>query len=348
MRGQAVLSGLLCGAGLIGTAHAQAPAPDASTTRPEPSAPQAAEQVFAIALLENPEQRALIARLRAELDDLGFRVEEVPPDENPDTLEVLADGTRVLALVRIDETAQAIEFYIHAPATSDVLHDRVPIRPRRADVAAVATVELLRARLIKLGILQPAPQPVEPLPPAPLPPPPPPPPPRDPSLTADVNAGAWYSAGGLGASPALVLGARAHPKNWLAVGAFGAFEPQSSELSATEGSVRSHAMLLGVLTDFGFSTGRTHFELGGGVALSVLSLSGEAGSPYAGRVTHSYGVAPVTRFNLGFRLAGPVSLHTEMISGVSSPRIAVRFAERTVAHWGRPFVLGLVGLEVGF
>ena len=303
---------------------------------------------MAIALLENPEQRALIARLRAELDDLGFRVEEVPPDENPETLEVLADGTRVLALVRIDETAQAIEFYIHAPASGDVLRDRVPIRPRRADVAAVATVELLRARLIKLGILQPPPEPVVPLPPAPLPPPPPPPPPRDPSLTADVNAGAWYSAGGLGASPALVLGMRAHPKNWLAVGALGAFEPQSSELSASEGSVRSHAMLLGVLTDFGFSAGRTRFELGGGVALSMLSLSGDAGSPYAGRVTHSYGVAPITRFNLGFRLAGPVSLHTEMISGVSSPRIAVRFAERTVAHWGRPFVLGLVGLEVGF
>jgi hypothetical protein len=339
----------LCGAGLIGSARAQTPTPDATTTRLEPSAPEPVRQVFAIALLESSGQRALLARLRAELDDLGFRVEEVQAEDNPDSLETLADGARVLALVRIDETASAIEFSIHVPASSEVLRDRVPIRPRRADVAAVATVELLRARLIKLGILQPLPQPVvPPLPPAPLPPPPPPPPPREPSLTADVNAGAWYSAGGLGASPALVLGLRAHPKNWLAVGALGAFEPQSSELSASEGSVRSHAMLLGVLTDFGFSTGRTRFELGGGVALSMLSLSGEAGSPYTGRVTHSYGVAPITRLNLGFRLAGPVSLHTELLGGVSSPRIAVRFAERTVAHWGRPLVLGLVGLEVGF
>jgi hypothetical protein len=288
----------------------------------------------------------LVARLHAELEDLGIRVEEAPADLGPEAFDALTDGTHVLALVRIDETGQAIELRIRTPESGELLRDRVPLRPRRADVAAVATVELLRARLIKLGILH-APPPA-PLPPAPLPPPPAPPPPSFPTVTADVNAGVWYSAGGLGASPAMTLGLRAHPMRWLAVGALGAFEPQASDFSASEGQARSRATMLGVLTDFGFGAGRTHFELGGGVALSVLSLSGEADSPFAGRTTHSYGVVPLARANLGFRLAGPVSLHTQLLGGVSSPRVSVRFADRTVAHWGRPLTLALIGLEVGF
>jgi hypothetical protein len=321
------------------TAPAQAQSLDAS--------PLQADQGYALAVVANPDRPALVARLRAELGDLGFRVEEAPAELSSDALDAFTDGIHFLAVVRIDEALQAIEFRIRSPQSGELSRDRVALRPRRADVAAVATVELLRARLIKLGILS-APPPPPPPPPAPLPPPPPPPPPSFPSVTADVYAGAWYTAGGLGASPALVLGLRAHLKSWLAVGALGAFEPQAAEFSATEGDVRSRATLLGVLTDFGFGTGRARFELGGGVALSMLSLSGEAGSPFAGRVTHSYGVAPMARANLGFRLTGPVSLHTELLGGVSSPRVAVRFADRTVAHWGRPFMLGLIGLEVGF
>jgi hypothetical protein len=346
VRSLAVLSGLLCGAGLVVVVPARAQSLDASGPPPEQSsAPQAASG-YTVAVVASSDRPALVARLRAELTDLGFHVEEAAADLGSDGLDALTDGIHLVALVRIDEADQAIEFRIRSPASGELLRDRVPLHPRRADVAAVATVELLRARMIKLGILHAPPPP--PPPPAPLPPPPPPPPPPGPSVTADVSAGAWYSAGGLGASPALVLGLRAHPMRWLAVGALGAFEPQASEFSASEGQVHSRATLLGVLTDFGFGAGRTHFELGGGVALSMLYLSGEAGSPYAGRVTHSYGVAPMARANLGFRLTGPVSLHTELLGGVSSPRVALRFADRTVAHWGRPFTLGLIGLEVGF
>lgn len=346
MRRLAVLSGLLCGAGLLVTARADAQSVDVSPPAADPGPIAPTDQGYAIAIVANPDRVGLVARLHAELDDLGMRVEEVPADLGPDALDAVTDGTHFLALVRIDESGQAIEFRIRAPDSGELLRDRVPLRPRRADVAAVATVELLRARLIKLGVLR-AP-PAAPLPPAPLPPPPAPPPPAFPSFTADVNAGVWYSAGGLGASPTMVLGARAHPTTWLAVGALGAFEPQASAFSASEGQVLSRGMLLGVLTDFGFSTGRAHLELGGGVALSMLSLSGEAGSPFEGRVTHSYGVAPLARTNLGFRLAGPVSLHTQMLGGVSSPRVEVRFADRAVAHWGRPLGLALIGLEVGF
>jgi hypothetical protein len=306
----------------------------------------ATERGYAVAVVANPERTALVARLSAELGDLGFRVEEAPSELGPEALDALTDGVHFLAIVRVDEAGQAIEFRIRAPDSGELLRDRVPLRPRRADVAAVATVELLRARLIKLGSLSAPPPP--PPPPAPLPPPPPPPPPRFPSVTADVNAGAWYSAGGLGVSPALTFGLRAHPKRWLAVGAFGAFEPQTADLSASEGEIHSRATLLGVMTDFGFGVGRTHLELGGGAALSMLSLSGEAATPFAGRTTHSYGVVPVARANLGFRLTGPVSLHLQGLGGVSSPRVAVRFADRVVAHWGRPLVLTLIGLEVGF
>ncbi|HWZ88522.1 MAG TPA: hypothetical protein VNW92_06715 [Polyangiaceae bacterium] len=349
MRSLRVLSGLVCGAGLLFAPRARAqetPPVSAPTASPPPvSAPL--ELGYTVGVAASPGREPLVARLRAELSDLGFRVEEVPAELGPEVLDALTDGSRYLALVRIDETGQAIEFRIRAPGSSELLRDRVPVRRRRADVAAVATVELLRARLIKLGILRAPPPPPRP-PPVVLPPTPAPAPADFPSLTADINAGVWYSAGGLGASPALVLGLRAHPKRWLAVGALGAFEPHASELSASEGDVQSSATLLGVITDFGFGTGRVRFELGGGVALSMLSLSGEASSPFAGRVTHSYGVVPVARTNLALRLAGPVSLHGEILGGVSSPRVAVRFADRTVAHWGRPLVLALIGLEVGF
>jgi len=258
VRSLAVLSGLLCGAWLVVTGLARAQSVEPSGPQPEQGYSARPDDGFTVAVVANPERPALVARLRAELTDLGFHVEEAPADLAPDALDTFTDGIHYLALLRIDEAGQAIEFRIRAPASGELLRDRVAIRPRRADVAAVATVELLRARLIKLGILHAPPAP--PPPPAPLPPPPAPPPPSFPSVTADVSAGAWYSAGGLGASPALVFALRAHPKSWLAVGALGAFEPQASEFSATEGQIHSRATLLGVLTDFGFGTGRTHFD----------------------------------------------------------------------------------------
>jgi hypothetical protein len=298
---------------------------------------------YSVAVVTSPERRALVARLEAELSDLGFHVEEAPAELDAGALDALADGTHVLAVVRIDETGPAIDFRIRASDGAPLMRERVPLRPKRADVSAVAAVELLRARLIKLGILL-APEP----PPAPLPPPAPTPRRSSfPSLTADIDMGAAYSAGGLGFSPTMVFGVRAHPKRWLAVGAFGAFEPQATKFSSNEGDMHARASLFGVVTDFGFGTDRTRFELGGGIALSMLSLLGEADAPYAGRETHSFGAAPVLRSNLDFRLAGSLSLHLGVLSGVSSPRVAVRFADRTVAHWGRPFALAVIGLEVG-
>jgi len=285
-----------------------------------------------------------MARLHAELEDLGLTVQEAAADLAPETLDSLLDGSRVLALVRVDEPAQAIEFRVRAPGSTELSRDRVAIRPWRADVAAVATVELLRARLIKLGVVAP-----------PAPPPPAAVPPPAPRATApfarfsvDVSAGAWYSAGGFGLSPTLALGARAHPTHWLAIGLLGAFEPQAADFGASEGDVHAHATLLGVMSDFGFDAGRAHFELGGGVALSLLSLSGAASAPFAGRDTLSYSAVPIARAGFGLHLAGPVSLRTQALAGVASPRVQVRFADRTVAHWGRPIALGLIGLEVGF
>jgi hypothetical protein len=347
VRSLAAFSGLLCGLAVTAHAHAEDGNPSTAPDVAAPSAPVVSarvDQSYAIAVVANENHQPLVARLRAELIDLGFRVEDAPQDLSAEALDALTSSARLLAVVRIDEATQAIEFRVRVPDSGELVRERVALRPRRADVSAVATVELLRARLIKLGILRAAP--------APLPPPPAPDltPTRadSASVSLDVNAGAWFSAGGLDASPALVFGLRAHPKSWLAVGALGAFEPQASAFSAQEGAVHSRATLLGVVSDFGFGTGRTHFELGGGIALSWLTLSGDAEAPYAGRETHSYGVAPLLRSNLSLRLAGTVSLHSELIGGISSPRVAVRFADRTVAHWGRPFGLAVIGLEVGF
>jgi hypothetical protein len=351
VRSLPLLSGLLCGAGLVVSVGVRAQSADpidtqaaapSSVRSPDPSdAP--VELNRSIAVVANPDRQSLVARLRAELTDLGFHVQEASADLSSDALDALTDGSHLLATVRIDEAGQAIEFRIRAPDTHELVRDRVPLRAKRADVSAVAAVELLRARLIRLGILR-APEP----PPAPLPPPVmPAPQPSFSSVTADIDGGAFYSVGGLGLSPTMVVGLRAHPKRWLAVGPLAALEPQAMKFSSSEGDIHSRGSLFGVITDFGFTTGRAHFELGGGIALSRLTLSGEAGSPYAGRVTHSYGAAPVLRTNLNFRLAGSLSLHAEVLGGVSSPRVAVRFADRTVAHWGRPLGLAVIGLEVG-
>ena len=165
MRSLPVLSGLLCGAGLVAPARAQALIPAQLPAQPTPQAvapatDAAANRSYTIAVVANPERAALVARLKAELADLGFRVEEAPPDLGSDALDALTDGAHFLALVRVDEAGQAIEFRIRAPDSGELIRDRVPLRPRRADVAAVATVELLRARLIKLGILAAPPPPL--------------------------------------------------------------------------------------------------------------------------------------------------------------------------------------------
>lgn len=334
----------MLGAGLFASpARAQGPSPAENAAPAPDSAVSSASQGYVIVLVVDADRPALMARLHAELGDVGLTVQEAPADLRAEALDSLLDGGHVVALVRIDEPGQAIEFRVRAPGSNELSRDRVQIRPRRADVAVVATVERLRARLIKLGVVA-APA----LPPAPLPPPPPPVLETFPRFSADVSAGASYSVGGFGLTPTLALGLRAHPKRWLAVGALAAFQPQAADFSASEGDVHARATMFGVISDFGLDVGRARLELGAGVALAILSLSGKASAPYGGRDVRSYSAVPLARAGFALHLAGPVSLRMQALAGVASPRADVRFADRTVAHWGRPIVLGLVGLEVGF
>jgi hypothetical protein len=39
-------------------------------------------------------------------------------------------------------------------------------------------------------------------------------------------------------------------------------------------------------------------------------------------------------------------LRADLLAGISIPRLAVTFEDRSVAVWGRPFAAALVGVEI--
>lgn len=284
------------------------------------------------------------ARVRAEIEDMGFEIEPAP------VLPRRAAPPAVAA-VRVveDSPPRRVELWI-AEAGSGEFVLRATVQPWQEGDEVTETVraaEQLRALLEPLRERTPAHPLVVDVPPIPTgaevsTAPVAPATPR--RFAVSVSVAVPFQAGG----PGVDLGLRGR---WMAtpvlgVGAFADIPLLGSTLKAAEGAASVSSFLFGgELIVAALPAGRVRVTASPGLAVAWLRTSGTASSPYRGRGVDAAVALPMIGVEVAPRIADRVRLCLDGHAGFSIPRTGIVFAGRAVATWGRP--LGLLSAGVG-
>jgi hypothetical protein len=312
-----------------------------------------AQQPLLVAIVRGKGDEMIVGRLVAELSALGFEVAELP-DPSPATtpLAELADRARAVALLRPKGRSQ-IELWVRDPNTGETAFAEIVTESeqRGHDVVALRAVEVLRARLVRLGITTTS---TEPPPPAPAPEPPPPAPPKAPEIVGprpkllwvDLGPAAEASAGGIGPQWMASAALRIEPHAKFSVAAFGLFPLVGSRLSGPEGRAEVSLTLFGASVGYHVLEPPWTLSLGPAVAVALVDLEAfETSAEYAGRDARIVTAAALGELAVTGTLSQSFRLRVAVGAGSSLGPATVRFAGRDVASWGQPFATFGVMLE---
>lgn len=295
-------------------------------------------------------------RVRGELAAAGLSTVDVP-SSGSDTraASVVARESGAVAAVRI-VSADEIELVIVEPDSGKLLYQKSVRAAPSGDPLALRAVEDLRARLVKLRLAPPeageAAANEEP-PRAAMPRPPEldrggSASPHGNSLWAGAALGASVSGGGLGVDLAVHTGLRYDfGSRWAA--SLSALLPVASQSVSDVGAhadVRVYA--IDALAHFTLvDRGAWSADVGVGAALVAAKMEGFAETPaVTGRSDTVWSGAPLVDVSASVRPSSMLRLRAELFSGVAMPRPSVVFEDRSVAVWGRPFAVALLGAEI--
>jgi hypothetical protein len=337
-------------------AQPAADVPSDSGDAPAESNP-AAERPRVILLLRTPGDDDTMSRLRFELQDGGWRILELRPDERfeAEPLASAAEREGATAAVRVDGPRSTVELWVRSPQgpvgetfTASGEHAVGP-------VLALRVAEALRAR----GLLVPGtPAPPREEPPKPPPPveeerEPPLPPPTHPALpvpgprlSLELGPGVTLSPGGLGPLAVLDAGVRLELARVWSLTLSGMVPLTRQRIAGAEGRAEIATTVAGALIELEWATfGFGGFRSGFGAGASISSMSGRAASGFGGTRETVTVFTPLARTSLHVDLAPWLRLRPGVAAGATVPTLRVAFGSREVARWGRPFVLGSVVLE---
>jgi hypothetical protein len=294
---------------------------------------------------------ALEERVSAELSALGFDVEDVEPKDPEADLGEIARAHGAPAAVRVHGD-DAIELWTSAPQQAGPsISETIQVDPRLGwNVAAVAALEVLRARLLAVRTSPPpSPAPTEVAPArAPDGLTPAIPAPRSPHLWVQLAGGAEVSPGGLGPAAEILGEVRFEPQPWLGIGVFGVVAPVASQVQGAEGVASVRDGMLGAAGDAQQRVGAMTLSAGLGAIVAMFFLNGRAPAPgYGAENASIVTTGPVLRSCAAIDITRSWRLRAELLGGLTFPRAVVRFAGREVADWGRPVGLLTLGLEWG-
>jgi len=312
-----------------------------------------------VVLLVEDRAAPLSRRLQQEIESLGLTVRIIAEgDALASQREIGARVPGAIATVRVGSgDAGVVELSMIDRATGKVFARRLvvatPDEPLTIELVATRTVELLRAALIDV----------------PSPPPPAPPkatPQRDadaPAPLAHEQATPTRSATlSLLGGPALLYRAGFRPGAHVAatltymssarvgVSAAALIPVLPARLTGEEGDVEVSATsyrLSGVAEVLPPSW-PVGLRLSLGVALNRLYVAGAAHSPYLAADEHVVTWSPVAATGLRLPLGSAVSVAAEAAAFIDYPRTVVRLAGREAATWGRPTLVGSLGLEIAW
>ena len=298
-----------------------------------------------VVVISSSPDTPFVRRLAAELSLFGYRVDVARAPAETDLFELLARSGGD-ALISVDQGGQTAEVVVgERAAAGPARRERERLDPRRRDdTNAAVLAERFRARLTELGIA-PGPASAEPpsvvavkvaLPPAP-----------EPERRLWLGAALGATSGGLGVTPDVQLELRAFPVHWLSTSAFGKLSPIAAKVKAPEGEADVRLLAGGVLIDAYPLRRDVIVNLGLGAMLVSASMSGQASAPWSGRKDSVLVAAAMFETGAALRLSPRVAAELRGFVGVCSPGVAVRFAGRTVADFGQPFLGASLGLAVG-
>jgi hypothetical protein len=320
-----------------------------------------------------PEPTAFSARVRAEIEAMGFDIEPGSAE-----IEAISSSGSIAAARVVEHPSRRIELWIVDPATGH-LTLRALVLPSPDDDEASQTVRAseqlraffqpLRAHAAPLV----APPPVVSVPVASVPvvsvpvvsvpvvsvpvintpvakPPvvtssPIPAPAPRPRFVVGADLAVPFQPGG----PALHLGLKTR---WMAtehlgLGGFLSIPVIGSTVKSTEGSASLTAPLLGLdVTAIANPTSRLALSASAGVALAWVRTSGFAEAPYRGQTTGVVSAAPIVGAGMAPRLTERTSLYLDGRVGIALSPVDISFAGRRVATWGRPLGVLAIGVSV--
>ena len=295
----------------------------------------------------------MAGRLNAELGALGLSVKQVitQSGDNPTTLKQIAHDAGAVAALRASPSKTGIELWVSDPRTGGTAFEEVVTidTGRNDELLALRAVEVLRARLLKVGVAaetheqsptieQPIPQLVEPTPLAP---------PGHALLALDIHGGYAHHLNDIGGATLALLGLTVAPTERWSGSAMVLPFVTTSTLEAEEGSAEVTSTLLGFGTDYLILKGRVGLSAGAGGTLGIITIRGAASYPYLGQKDRIITGLPFARVETLLMMANDLSLRLGVMAGLSTPPAVIRFGGREVAPWGRPLLLATLGIRAG-
>jgi hypothetical protein len=171
----------------------------------------------------------------------------------------------------------------------------------------------------------------------------------DPRLFLSGGLGLSQPAGGISGTVHGVLGVRLEPVRRFAAAAHAFLPLTENNLDEPEGSADINVNLFLGQVDYAiFESART-LSLNAGVGAGVLALAmrGEAQEPRSGLEQRTLAGVYFAHSSMSWSAAAWFRLRGTLLGGLSAPRPVLRFENREVATWGRPFVGAVVASEFG-
>jgi hypothetical protein len=177
-------------------------------------------------------------------------------------------------------------------------------------------------------------------PPRPLPP--------LPRMWIELAPAGAISAGGIGPALDAFASLRYQRAAAWSVAVFALVPITSDRVTAPEGSARVSTLLAGAGADLHMQSGRIELGVRAGAGAAFTFMHGDARSGFHGDRETVVVAAIFAGPSLHLHLGGGFRLGLRALGGMALPRVAVRFPERDVAHWGRPFGVATLGVEYAF
>lgn len=317
-------------------------------------------------LFVSPEKTPFSARMRGEIEAMGFEV--VPTD----LLEVEGNG-QVCAAARVIESPlpRRVELWLRDESAGRLALDRVlEVEPEGTDAtSAVRASEQLRAffQPLREAAAISARMPPRPPPPPLLSPPPLPRKPQRSAVPRTITAfpastalraeeGRFFlevagvvpvQTGSLGLNALLRAQQRFGSIYGLGVRLVLPVVPSTVHSAGNSADVSTS--LFGVeLSALLVTTRKATLGARAGLSVLWLSASGEARAPYTDRVARKLAALPSLGTELSLRLTQRVRLCLGAELGISVPKLELAFAGQRVAAWARPLGLFSVGVGVAW
>jgi hypothetical protein len=320
----------------------------------------AAEARLRVLIVVDASDDPFAERIKAEVSGLGLEVVAVEPwrtGETVESLDAAGRANQAAAAIRMIPSRKGVEVWMANQPTGRSLLRQLIVDERAGapneGLVALQTAELLRTTLLSHSeALSPSVSvSATRNPPAPSQPPASPPPPRSPpSVGLQAAVGALYSPGN--SEPAI--------QTWVTVSRivlrpFGLALDVSAPLRAStvtgpEGSATVGALLAGVAVF-------AHYERAGsglygtvaaGAAALRITAEGTVSDPFVATKESTLAGAIYARGDGGFEVAPWLRFGLRAVAGAVPSGVSVKFAGNEAAVWGRPFLAGMLLVDLAW